>query len=90
MSKKSNHIHRYHRRKQGNRGHQIYKCVVPGCTHYIDTKMADGRICECNRCGKPFVLDKRACKLAKPHCLECVRTNEAAKKIEDRLKALGM
>ena len=90
MGKKDNHIHRYERKPLGNKGYKIFKCMVPGCTHYIDVKMGEGRICECNRCHKPFVLDRRAMKLAKPHCLDCVEKTSDDRKIEERIKALGL
>ena len=87
---KHKHIHKYRRMTQGSRGHRIYKCQVPGCTHYIDVKLAEGRISLCNRCNEPFVIDKRSMKQAKPHCNDCVERTNDTKKIEDRLKAMGM
>lgn len=51
-----------------------------GCTHYVRLDMAENRICACNRCGEPMILDKKALMLAKPHCLNCTRVKDEAKK----------
>lgn len=45
------HVHKYERRKLGswkNKGHDIYKCAIPGCTHYlIDMEAVVGRYSLC-------------------------------------------
>lgn len=48
---KANHTHKYERRKLGSwktKGHDIYKCAIPGCTHYmIDMQAVVGRYSCC-------------------------------------------
>lgn len=78
------HLHRYERIIIGNSGYKVYKCTVPGCTHYVSMALAPGRICQCNRCGEPMVMTKYAMKLAKPHCDNCIE-----KKDSDTLNKLG-
>lgn len=45
------HTHKYERRKLGSwktKGHDIYKCAVPGCTHYmLDMEAVVGRFSQC-------------------------------------------
>ena len=51
MKKNYDHIHKYERRRLGSwkkTGHEIYKCAVPGCTHYmIDMEAVIGRYSQC-------------------------------------------
>lgn len=45
------HTHKYEKRKLGSwkkKGHDIYKCAIPGCTHYlVDMEMVIGRFSQC-------------------------------------------
>lgn len=45
------HVHKYERRKLGSwktKGPDVYKCAIPGCTHYmIDLEMVVGRYSQC-------------------------------------------
>lgn len=46
--KKEQHVHKYERRKLGawkaDGGHDIYKCAISGCTHYlVDLELLIGR-----------------------------------------------
>jgi hypothetical protein len=70
-SKKVGHVHKYKRTILG-KDYQILRCMVPACMHYISLSLAEGKLCECWRCGNPMVLDKRSVRLAKPHCENCV------------------
>lgn len=85
MTKKfADHLHKYARKIIGNKGYKVYKCTVPGCTHYVRMILASGRICQCNRCGEPMVMTKYAMTLAKPHCDDCIK-----KKDSERVNKLG-
>ena len=83
MSKNSaNHIHRY---KKFNLAafnkppYWVYKCTKPTCSHYILCKLAEGMICECNRCGEPMIIGKQVMYQASkspmtlPHCGDCTK-----------------
>lgn len=64
------HTHKYIGTTLGSKGYRIYKCKVPGCTHFIAEKLIIGRFCVCWRCGKDFtvhILHK------KPHCDSCIK-----------------
>lgn len=45
------HTHKYERRRLGSfkkSGHEIYKCTIPGCTHYmVDMEYVVGRYSQC-------------------------------------------
>lgn len=49
--KPQQHIHKYERRKLGSwktKGHDVYKCSLPGCNHYlIDLETVVGRLSQC-------------------------------------------
>lgn len=70
------HIHKYIRARMG-KDYIIFKCALPGCTHYVSKVVAEGRLSLCWICGEEMVLTKQALELKKPHHLECKR-----KKIE--------
>ena len=45
------HIHKYERRRLGTwkkTGHEIYKCTIPGCSHYlVELEFVVGRYSQC-------------------------------------------
>lgn len=73
----ANHLHKYKRvnlaRKRDTKDFLVFKCVRPACSHYVPLNLAEGKLCECNRCGNPMILNKESMQLAKPHCSECVK-----------------
>jgi hypothetical protein len=78
----ANHIHRY---KKVNIGafdkspYWVYKCTKPACSHYIPVKLAEGKMCECNRCGEPMIIGKQVMAqssgnpMTLPHCGDCTK-----------------
>lgn len=63
------HIHRYRRVRLQTT--DVYRCILPGCRHYLRRAFAIGAISSCYRCGMPFELTKRNMKLDTPHCDSC-------------------
>lgn len=47
----SKHVHKYERRRLGSwkkSGHEIYRCAVPGCNHYLtNMELVIGRFSQC-------------------------------------------
>jgi len=84
MSKKYTHLHRYTKKKLGKNNYIVFKCNLAGCDHYVRRELAEGKVCECNRCGEPMVLNKAAMELAKPHCAKCVVKKD--KNVHDAIK----
>lgn len=83
MAKKqgsANHLHRYKKVNLSRDGQPyiVYKCTKPTCTHYVPIELAEGKLCECNKCGEPMLITKATLHgssnrpLAKPHCSNCV------------------
>jgi len=70
--KRYNHLHKYERTKLGDKGYIVYRCQLPGCSHYIRRELVKGKLCACNICGNPMVMGKYAMRLAKPRCDECI------------------
>jgi hypothetical protein len=71
-----NHLHRYKRvniARNPSSEYLVLKCMKPLCSHYVSLTLALGNLCECNRCGEPFVLDKVSVKQALPHCVDCTK-----------------
>lgn len=75
MAKVADHIHKYQREKLGKQ--IIYRCMQPGCSHYIHPKLAVGRVSVCHYCGESFVMTKKSITLKKPHCLNCTVAHNA-------------
>lgn len=67
------HVHRYEKTILGKKGYTVFRCNLPDCTHYLAAKVAEGKLCICNRCGDEMLLDKRAMKFVKPYCVNCVK-----------------
>jgi hypothetical protein len=88
----SNHIHRYRKvnlARNGNDPYIVYKCVKPTCSHYVPLDLAEGKLCECDRCGDPMTISKITLRgnggkpMSKPHCLNCIqRKKEKAENVE--------
>jgi hypothetical protein len=81
------HIHRYHRGKLGKKYH-IYRCILPGCTHFISINFAVGRLSLCNQCDDSLILTDEMVfinRLAEPLCEEC---REKRRKQREALKAI--
>ncbi len=86
-SKVANHLHRYKKVNLGANGKQflVYRCTKPSCSHYVRLDMAEGKLCECNRCGLPMIIGRETLTkssgkpMALPHCSDCIqrrKTNE--------------
>lgn len=63
------HTHQYRRAILG-KDYEIYKCTLPGCTHYISAELILGKKNKCWRCGDEHYITRR---LAKPHCAKCTK-----------------
>jgi len=70
---KYDHIHKYMRVNLGKNGYVVFKCMIPGCPHYIRRELAVGRQSICWRCGRPMTLTMANTLLKKPHHLDCRR-----------------
>lgn len=82
--KPPNHLHRYRKTNLSKRGtYIVYKCQKPTCSHYIPIELAEGKLCECNRCHEPMVITKVQLNgssgkpMAKPHCNNCIKRKNA-------------
>ena len=52
-------------------GYETYRCVFPGCTHYVPYENAVGRKSVCWTCGEELILTKDRLKAKRPiheHC----------------------
>lgn len=66
---KYDHIHKYELKKLGK--YEVYKCMQPGCRHYIAKGLAENRLSICWKCSEAFVLMKEVMHMHKPKCQEC-------------------
>jgi|PlaIllAssembly_1097288.scaffolds.fasta_scaffold14659_5 hypothetical protein len=83
--KVANHLHRYRKINLGANGKQfyVYRCTKPACSHYVRIELAEGKLCECNKCGEPMIITKTILThssgkpMALPHCLGCIKRKKA-------------
>jgi hypothetical protein len=79
------HVHKYRRMKVGKlKDYPIFRCFVPGCTHYVSEDLIINRECICWACDKPFVINLKLIRM-KPICQECKdkRKGDRPRLIED-------
>lgn len=86
-TKVANHLHRYKKINLGRDGKEyfVYRCMKPSCSHYIRVELAEGKLCECNRCREIMVINKAVLigspsrAMTEPHCEKCTKR----KKVRD-------
>lgn len=82
-NKKSDHIHLYRKidlvpkwkvinDPKKHQPYLVFVCQKPACNHRVPVTLAIGKLCECNRCHNPMILDKETITLSKPHCQDCI------------------
>ena len=90
MSNAANHLHRYKKvdlNRNGDNPYLVYKCTKPACSHYIPINLAEGKLCECNKCNEPMIITKKVLThssnkpMARPHCPNCI-VRKNAKDVE--------
>lgn len=77
----ANHLHRYKKKNIGVNGKEflVYVCTKPACSHYIRMDLAEGRLCECNRCGEAMIIGRETMTkssgkpMTLPHCVDCTK-----------------
>lgn len=85
------HIHKYERQKIGKNGHEIFRCMLPECTHNLPSiELAVGRLSLCwGGCGDAVLINQEmySRRIVHPMCDKC-----KAEKIRRRreLDNLGM
>jgi hypothetical protein len=70
--------HKYQRikwrsRKADGEPYVIFKCMLPGCTHYVPRDLVVGNETICWKCGRTFQMAYAHTYLAKPHCVYCTK-----------------
>ena len=73
--KKAQHVHKYERGLLGN-DHEIYKCMLPGCRHYMpNVFLVIGQLSMCwGNCGNAVMMTKQMVnhdKVKFPMCDSC-------------------
>jgi len=71
-------IHKY--MKVNGKESVIYRCMEPGCSHWIRSIFIVNRIAKCWYCGNNFIITKELARLTKPHCDNC--TNKKVKPVK--------
>lgn len=67
-------IHQYVRVKGKNS--VMYRCVLPGCSHYVRDIFIVGRIAKCPYCGESFMVTKDLARRKIIHCESCTTSKK--------------
>lgn len=60
----------------------VYRCMKPGCNHFIIPSLIIGKVAECWRCSLDFIINRKSLKNIRDlHCDDC--TVKRSKPIED-------
>lgn len=71
---KTKHVHKYGLFKMGlKRQYEVMRCNTPLCDHYVQARVAVGKMSICWRCGEQFVLGPEDLKF-KPACYDCIQS----------------
>ena len=71
------HIHKYLRVIHNKLpGYTVFKCVIPGCTHWIRKELLLARKSICWICNTEMVLNTQDLTMKKPRHFECRRVRE--------------
>lgn len=86
-----NHIHKYKKILLGHR-YTVFRCMQPGCTHYLHHSLIVGKFSVCWRCSGVFVISGKHKKLTKMHCDNCTKKTKEIDNdsIDDLLVKLGI
>ena len=71
------HLHKYERSRKHK---DIYRCILPTCTHYNRADMIVGKLALCHTCGNEFLIRSDQVikyKTKKLTCLDCANSKEA-------------
>ncbi len=91
---KHQHVHKYERQLVGKKGHEVYRCMLDNCPHFLPTiELAVGRLSLCwGGCGEAVKIDKSMCgpsresSMIHPMCDNC---REERKLRREALMELG-
>lgn len=92
---KVKHLHRFTKvnLSRSDEPYEVYRCNKPLCTSYIRIDMAEGTLCECNRCGEPMLITRATLTgsatrpMTKPHCNNCVKRKKVTNQDVDTISA---
>lgn len=88
MAKKFSHIHKYMKVEWGKNKTVVFRCMIPGCTHYVHEEMVRNRRSLCWKCGNPFVMTLEKLLRKKPKCDDCQGGTAKVTPILGKLDAL--
>ena len=77
-------IHQYRRVKLTNS--IVYRCVLPGCTHYIRPQFIINQIALCPYCGNNYLISRELSRREVLHCADCTKGKKI--KVEDNIEFL--
>lgn len=74
------HVHKIHQYKRvKGKNSVMYRCVLPGCSHYVRDIFIVGRIAKCPYCGENFLVTNELARRKTLHCEDCTSRKSAIK-----------
>lgn len=74
-------IHQYMRIKGKNS--VMYRCMLPGCSHYIMGQFIVNKIALCPYCGENFLVTYDLARRKRVHCADCMKSKKDKIKVEE-------
>jgi hypothetical protein len=72
MARRQAHVHKYKRTNIGRvKEYLVYKCELPGCTHYTPVEMVIGKTTKCCICDKPYEIKAADIQYVRIACDAC-------------------
>lgn len=94
---KRTHIHRYVRkdltRDKSKAPYIVYACDKPGCTHYLNLDLIDGKESQCYKCDNIFIIKINKIKAGdrltrRPICDGCIKHRGKKAEVMSKLDAI--
>ena len=81
--------HKYKRVKWGDKGTEVYRCLLTNCPHYLHLQFIEGRLTLCWSCEKPCYMNKVRITKVKPVCDECMNKRKKTDEFDDLGSLIG-
>lgn len=77
MSANEKHVCTVHQYERSKVNKEIYRCIHPQCTHYMNRAYLEGKLAICYGCKNPFKLTWQQLRNKRPVCEFCSKSPKA-------------
>jgi len=66
----------------------VFRCMLPGCTHYTREAFIINKIALCPFCGKDFLITRDLARRETVHCSECIVSTKPKVEVKEVVEFL--